>query len=266
MSELKQFLPGYAVSTTPPQAFTVSYEWNWDHNESWPRQAHGTPPTSRYCCPGNGGKCCYWAAPAGASYVVFEMWGGGSSGSGACCCMEGYSADSGSYGVKSTPIVAGDMFTICAGASTCCRPNETNYPGCNSYVMGTPTGFSCFCATACGGLCTNCSQCHGYYGCYSCCMNCYNCSQQPNNVDFGISGIKGSAQRSQHCGDRGLQYIPVAPMASSGPRMAGIGCCERGGDMFGSWPGGAGASSQAQGGGCCCGSPGAGGAVYVLYY
>ncbi len=96
-------------------------------------------------------------------------------------------------------------------------------------------------------------------------MNCYNCSQQPNNVDFGISGIKGSSQRSQHCGDRGLQYIPVAPMAQSGPRMGPNGCCTRGGDMFGSWPGGAGSSSQSYAS-CCCGSPGASGAIYVLYY
>ena len=97
------------------------------------------PPESRYCCPGNGGKCCHWTVPSGASYVVFEMWGGGASGMGSCCCMQGYAADSGSYAVKSTAVAAGDSFTICAGASTCCRPDAGNYVGCNSYVMGTPT-------------------------------------------------------------------------------------------------------------------------------
>ncbi len=265
MSVLTDYLPGYGSVTAPPKAFTVSYEWNWDHNESWPRQAHGMPPESRYCCTGNGGKCCQWTIPAGTNYVVWEMWGGGASGSGSCCCMQGYAADSGSYAVKSSAVSPGDTFTMCAGAATCCRPNESNHTGCNTFVMGTPSGLSCFCATACGGICTNCSQCHGYFGCYSCCMNCYNCSQQPNNVDFGISGIKGSTQRSQHCGDRGLQYIPVAPMAQSGPKMGPNGCCTRGGDMFGSWPGGAGSSSQSYGS-CCCGSPGAGGAIYVLYY
>ena len=266
MSTLTDYLPGYSSTVAPPKAFTVSYEWNWDHNESWPRQAHGMPPESRYCCTGNGGKCCYWTVPAGANYVVFEMWGGGASGQGGCCCMQGYSGDGASYAVKSTAVQAGDTFTLCAAGSNCCRPEQSNYAGCNTYVMGTPTGLSCFCATACGGICTNCSFCHGYYGCYSCCMNCYNCSQQPNNVDFGISGIKGSAQRSYHCGDRGLQYIPVAPMAQSGPRLGPNGCCARGGDMFGSWPGGGGSAVQAQGGGCCCGSPGASGAIYVLYY
>ena len=265
MSTLKDFLPGYNITSAPPKAFTVSYEWSWDHNEAWPRQAHGMPPESRYCCTGNNGKCCIWTVPSGVTYAIFEMWGGGASGIGSFCCMQGYAGDSGGYGIKSTNVTAGDTFTICAGAATCCRPDAGNYPGCNSYVMGTPTGLSCFCAVACGGVCTNCSQCHGFFGCYSCCMNCYNCSYMPNNVDFGIAGIKGSAQRSQHCGDRGLQYIPTAPMAQSGPKMGPNGCCTRGGDMFGSWPGGAGSSSHSYGS-CCCGSPGASGAIYVVYY
>ena len=47
MSNLKDFLPGYDITSAAPQAFTVSYEWNWDHNEAWPRQAHGMPPQSR---------------------------------------------------------------------------------------------------------------------------------------------------------------------------------------------------------------------------
>ena len=46
MSVLTDYLPGYNQTTAPPKAFTVSYEWNWDHNESWPRQAHGMPPVS----------------------------------------------------------------------------------------------------------------------------------------------------------------------------------------------------------------------------
>ena len=57
MSTLKDFLPGYNITSAPPKAFTVSYEWSWDHNEAWPRQAHGMPPESRYCCTGNNGKC-----------------------------------------------------------------------------------------------------------------------------------------------------------------------------------------------------------------
>ena len=99
-------------------------------------------------------------------------------------------------------------------------------------------------------------------------MNCYNCQIQPNNVDFGIASFTGSSQRSQHCGDRGLELTPVAPMAQSGPKMGPNGCCTRGGECggFGSWPGGAGESGRAYGGGCCCGSPGAEGAVYVVYY
>ena len=97
-------------------------------------------------------------------------------------------------------------------------------------------------------------------------MSCYNCQIQPNNVDFGIASYTGSSQRSQHCGDRGLQFTPVAPMAQSGPRIGPNGCCTRGGDQFGSWPGGGGVHGSAYGGGCCCGSPGAEGAVYVVYY
>tara|TARA_B100001027_G_scaffold215921_2_gene190950 strand:- start:627 stop:920 length:294 start_codon:yes stop_codon:yes gene_type:complete len=97
-------------------------------------------------------------------------------------------------------------------------------------------------------------------------MSCYRCEHQPNNVDFGIASYTGSSQRSQHCGDRGLQFTPVAPMAQSGPRIGPNGCCTRGGDQFGSWPGGGGVHGSAYGGGCCCGSPGAEGAVYVVYY
>ena len=268
MSNLRDYIPGYDVGVSSPTAFTVSYAWNSDHNEAWPAQAYGVPPESRYYCNNNGGKCCNWSVPSSATFAVFEMWGGGSSATGGCCCMQGYPADSGGYAIKSTNVTGADSFTICAGRSGCCLYAGNNYAGHNSFVMGTPTGGSCFCAVACGGYCSNCTHCHGFFSCYGCCMNCYNCQIQPNNVDFGIASFTGSSQRSQHCGDRGLELTPVAPMAQSGPKMGPNGCCTRGGECggFGSWPGGAGESGRAYGGGCCCGSPGAEGAVYVVYY
>ncbi len=268
MANLRNFLPGYDVGVKAPQAFTVSYAWNRDHNEAWPAQPYGVPPTSRFYCNNNGGKCCNWTVPQGTTFAVFELWGGGASGVGGCCCMQGMPGDGGSYAIKSTNVSGGDTFTICAGRSGCCLYAGNNYNGHPSFVMGTPTGGSCFCAVACGGGCSNCTHCHGYFSCYGCCMTCYRCGNQPNNVDFGISGYSGSAQRSQHCGDRGLSFRPTAPMAQSGPLIGPNGCCARGGECqgFGAWPGGGGENGQNYGGGCCCGSPGAEGAVYVVYY
>ena len=120
MASLRSFVPGYDTGVKAPQAFTVSYAWNRDHNEAWPAQARGVPPASRFCCNNNGGKCCQWTVPSGTSFAVFEMWGGGASGTGGCCCMQGYPADSGGYAIKSTNVTAGDTFTICAGRSGCC--------------------------------------------------------------------------------------------------------------------------------------------------
>ena len=56
MSSLRSFVPGYDTGVKAPTAFTVSYAWNSDHNEAWPAQARGVPPTSRFCCNNNGGK------------------------------------------------------------------------------------------------------------------------------------------------------------------------------------------------------------------
>ena len=60
MASLRSFVPGYDTGVKAPQAFTVSYAWNRDHNEAWPAQARGVPPASRFCCNNNGGKCCQW--------------------------------------------------------------------------------------------------------------------------------------------------------------------------------------------------------------
>lgn len=75
MSSLRDYLPGYDVGVIAPKSFTVSYAWNADHNEAWPATAYGVPPTSRYYCNNNGGKCCLWTVPQGATFAVWEMWG-----------------------------------------------------------------------------------------------------------------------------------------------------------------------------------------------
>ena len=101
MANLRNFLPGYDVGVKAPQAFTVSYAWNRDHNEAWPAQPYGVPPNSRFYCNNNGGKCCNWTVPQGTTFAVFELWGGGASGVGGCCCMQGMPGDGGSYAIKS---------------------------------------------------------------------------------------------------------------------------------------------------------------------
>ena len=45
--------------------------------------------------PSNGGACCLFTVPAGATWVAFEIWGSGGGGAGSCCCMQGFPGGSG---------------------------------------------------------------------------------------------------------------------------------------------------------------------------
>jgi hypothetical protein len=97
----------------------------------------------------NYGACCQWTVPAGASSVRFQIWGaGGNSGAGCCCGGSPFGA-TGAYASVIMPVTPGDVYTLCAGCSSCCRPDsftnaDPRWPGCPSFVTGN--GLSNFCA------------------------------------------------------------------------------------------------------------------------
>lgn len=248
MTTLRDLLPGYAPPTSsPPQDFAV-YNTNVDSVS-------------------NGGRCCLWTVPAGITYAVFEMWSGGGSGSGGCCCMQGGGAGSGGYAVKGCNVVAGEQIRICAAGSGCCRPSNNGFDGYCTFVCSTGGGASTWESKVCGGLEPSItSRCNYFEQCYGCCSSCYCCGGRTSNVDFSVAGTQGSANPTQFCFGQGWQQTSDAPMMG-GMRHGPGGCCGIGGSaLFGNFPGGGGFTAQIYGGNCCCGGPGAGGAVYVVFY
>jgi hypothetical protein len=215
----------------------------------------------------NGGCCCLWTVPTGASYVRFEMWGGGGGGGGSCCCMAGWSGGSGSYAVRTlsgTQVVPGTQYTICAGGTSAVSNTNDGCPGNTSYVTGS--NLSNFCAR--GG-------CGGYAFCYGFCSTCYN-YQQCSNVccatggDICISGTCGARYTEFYCYNGSQQWAPVAPATVSGPVFGPNGCTPYVGIGDGAiclpvYPGGGGFSAQVHSGVCRCGHWGAAGLVLVTY-
>jgi len=122
----------------------------------------------------NGGCCCAWTVPAGASYIKFEMWGGGGGGGGACCCMQGFPGGNGAYAVKvlsGAQVVPGCVYTICAGGSSVQSNTNNGCMGYDSYVTGN--NLSNFCAKGGRNGCTNCNAWNG--NCYQCAQCFYQC-------------------------------------------------------------------------------------------
>lgn len=218
--------------------------------------------------PANGGQCCLWTAPAGTTWVTFEVWGSGGGGAGACCCMMGWPGGSGSYTSKMVTgtNLSGCTYTICAAGTTGMAPGCFGCPGITSYVTGY--GLSNFCAN--GGAYGE-VHCHLYYSCYTCSVaNPYCCCAYGGDVN--IHGTQSTYTSSTWCAQYGQQQAMVAPMTVAGPQMGPGGCIN--GSANGSctgwfpcsvFPGGGGLSAQAHGQNCWCGTWGGGGLVSVTY-
>ena len=215
--------------------------------------------------PLNGGRCCLFTVPGGATWVTFDIWGGGGGGAGSCCCMQGRSGGSGSYSRKTvnSATLAGCQYTICAAGTTGAAPGAVGCVGNTSFVTGF--GLTSFCAR---GGCSGATWCWGYCACSGLGrMENWVCCATGGDID--IHGIDGGGISSTYCFANGKQWAPVAPMTISGP-FFGPGGCQNGGmgevNFCGPvFPGGAGLSAQAYGGSCWCGQMGAGGLVLVSY-
>lgn len=213
----------------------------------------------------NGGACCLWTVPSGATWAMFELWGGGGGGAGVCCCQGGWPGGSGSYARKIiTGLSAGQTFTICAASSTDCAVASPSTAGYPSWVKINPSGTVCACASG-GSLA--CARCYFMINC-----SYQGCPQQLCGSyigSFGICGSTGSAKGSSYCSGSSYQFMPSAPFtqAMSRPTKDGCsgycgGCCNGGYALF---PGGGGSSSYSHTTGPFCGAAGAGGLVNIYF-
>ncbi len=215
----------------------------------------------------NGGRCCAWTVPAGASYIKFEMWGAGGGGGGSCCCMQGWPGGSGSYAVRTltgTQVVPGCVYTICAGGSSAVSNTNDGCPGNTSYVTGH--NLSNFCAR---GGCGGCTFCYGF--CSACHTN-QMCDRTCCAVggDLVMHGTCGARYTEFYCYAGSQQFAPVAPGTVSGPVFGPQGCTPFVGIGNGSlckpvFPGGGGFSAQVHSGQCRCSWYGAPGLVLVTF-
>ena len=216
----------------------------------------------------NGGYCCNFVAPAGTTWITFEMWGGGSGGGGACCCMQStQGGGAGSYAIKTincgtTGGLAGASYTICAASSGNCAGACYGCGGYTSYVTGP--GLSNFCAQPARSGDTHCFAGDGYYIPCVMCFYCCACGG-----DLNISGANGSALTTQYCFAYSYGYTAVAAATVSGPVINGGQCGTGGGANgvygYGIVPGGGGQNATSFGGGCCFGGFGNQGQVSVTY-
>ena len=227
----------------------------------------------------NGGCCCLWTVPAGATSVSFELYGGGAGGNDACCCAwTAYEGTAGNYARKQVDVAAGCQFRICAGSSTPCAYQVSNQgcTGCSSWVYDITASANVACA--CGGE-SGSSQ-PGFTGpfhSYTCCWGRINGgannarSSSINDID--IAGTGGNSHKIQHC------FTEHYSTGSGGWNMdswRSFSFCDTtwqrngesvhsGGSGYGMWPGGPGTSGIACSDGRCWGSFGAGGTVIVRY-
>lgn len=214
----------------------------------------------------NGGCCCAWTVPAGASYIKFEMWGGGGGGGGSCCCMQGFPGGNGAYAVKvlsGSQVVPGCVYTICAGGSSVQSNTNNGCMGYDSYVQGY--NLSNFCAKGGRNGCTNCNAWQG--NCYQCAQTFYECGAFGG--DICIYGQCGASRITMYCWNHGQQHAPVGTATVSGPvfgpggcNIAGVGCTQFCQPVY---PGGGGFAAQVYSGVCLCGYWGAAGAVSVTW-
>lgn len=214
----------------------------------------------------NGGRCCAWVVPAGASYIKFEIWGGGGSGGGACCCMQGFPGGGGSYAIKvltGGQVVPGCTYTICAASSSVQSNTNNGCTGYDTYVTGN--NLSNFCAKGGTNGCTNCNAWNG--NCYQCQQCFYQCGAFGG--DICVWSTCGASRITMYCWNHGQQHASVAPGTVSGP-VFGPGGCWCGGVVEAQmckpiYPGGGGFAAQVYGGACRCGWWGAPGAVSVTW-
>jgi hypothetical protein len=215
----------------------------------------------------NGGICCGWTVPTGATWALFDVWGGGGSGAGACCCQQPFQAGaSGSYTRKYTRVNPGEVYTICAAGSGCCSTTCCGVCGYPSYVCNASATYPvCLCASGgCGGQ-SQCFIANG--GCYPSlsCVTGTTCGGSLSMCGHFASDHGGGSCAFEH-----WHYVPGAPYKSSGVRVSRDSCgllsgCQMMGDTPPLFPAGAGATSSVHGGACCWGQWGAGGMIKITY-
>jgi len=251
---------------------SIAFQYNGTNAPSNPTEF--TVYNSSFTTVANGGTCCNWTAPAGTTWVTFEIWGGGASGSGSCCCGGGGSGGAGGYGVKTvtasaTGGLAGCSYTICAASSSniCCNTNAGS--GYASYVNGY--GLSNFCAN--GGYPT-CGTCFLWNSCYFCRFINYCCASSSATgcgsvcgADFSLCAPSGGyIGQTTGGGSQGVQGLgAAAPMTRSGPFADGYFNMSCGNGFTIEFPGGGGATLGCTYNCQCCGIAGAGGLVSVTY-
>jgi len=210
----------------------------------------------------NGGQCCCWVVPANVVWAKFEIWGGGGSGSGSCCCQQPLtSGGSSPYMRKTTRVVPGQFYNICAGGSTCCISQCLGVAGFPSFVCGGIT----YPVTSCSsGGCMGNSQCFMGYGD---CRACGTCSTGTTaGCDFMLCGVTGASHQTS-CGFDSWHYSPQSTYIGGGALISKDYCLSMHGtcDGFATFPGGGGKSAIATDGGTWCGGAGAGGLVIITY-
>jgi len=211
----------------------------------------------------NGGQCCLWTVPSGATWAKFEVWGGGGGGGGSCCCQQQcFSGGSGSYARKTIQVVPTQQYTICAGGSTGCSSNCNGGCGYASYACNATASYPlCLCAS--GGFC-------GVTGCFFSNNSCGAVSCQAGSAcgfDLAICGLVSGAGAST-CGYMSWDYGSEPTYIGAGVRMSLDQCGNTYGDARGgcaSFPGGGGSGASANGGNCYQGGHGAGGLVIITY-
>lgn len=250
MSDLRTLFPDtrWNVTVNISNPLSVLYVYN--------SNITGTP---------NGGQCCLWTVPAGATWAKFEVWGGGGPGGGACCCQQGgNSGGAGSYARKTIQVTPGQTFTICAGGSTCC------FSACQA-----PTGFPSY---ACNASATPCALClcasgglGGFTQCFVMLQGCYHCITcicgSACGHDFALCGATGASHNTS-CGFNSWNWTAEPTYVGGGLRIGQDHCRSQCGTFFngcGSFPGGGGGNANTSDGGVWCGGQGVQGLVVITY-
>lgn len=221
----------------------------------------------------DGGRCCCWLIPSGASWATFEMWGAGGDGGGACCCMGPYrNPGTGQYAKKTLALSgATGFYIICAAGSGCCSQQCCGGCGFPSFVLCCTLGV----AVCAGGGSGGCTVCHrmGGQACTGICVP--GCWQGCNGggYDLALPSVSNGDMQNNFCTSASLPYtqtgLKYTPNMRHGADSCGVGMTVSGcyyyhGQMT-TWPGGPGASGQACGGPCCWGGWGTGGLVLITY-
>ena len=220
----------------------------------------------------NGGCCCAWTVPAGITSATFEMWGGGASGGGSRKCEHnGYGATTGVYAVKSVPVVAGQVWTICAGGSTCDGDStgiccSCGCPGCHSYVTCVDATVVACAQGGCSG--DQSSSCQSYsLGTYSCCWSKLR-TGSISDIEFQGSGT--TYIRNRFCHNTMYEIYPGgANTGRAGKDLCGVGCFTQCAlqryPSCPAWPGGVGGHAITCADGYRTGQHGASGQIKVAF-